>query len=88
MESTSATNRTIHHNKLDLMMCDIEKGKHMSTDVAISRDRNVIKKEAKKVTKYKNLTTETEQLWKVKTKNDNRNNRSNCKHLLTIQKIF
>jgi len=31
-------------------------------------DKNVIKKEAKKIIKYKDLTTETEQKWKVKTK--------------------
>jgi hypothetical protein len=59
----------------------------MSIYVAISGDRNVIKKEAKKIIKYKDLTIETEQMWKVKTKNDNRNNRGNWKHLLTIPKI-
>ena len=41
-------------------MCDTEKGRHMSIDVAISGDRNVIKKEAKKIIKYKYLTIETE----------------------------
>jgi len=35
---------------------------------AILGDKNVIKKEAKKIIKYKDLTTETEQKWKVKTK--------------------
>ena len=40
----------------------------MSIDVAISGDKTVIKKEAKKIIKYKDLTTETEQMWKVKTK--------------------
>ena len=37
-------------------------------DVAISRDRNVIKKEAEKILKYKDLTIETERMWKVKTR--------------------
>jgi hypothetical protein len=39
----------------------------MLIDGAISGDRNVIKKEAK-IIKYKDLTTETEQKWNVKTK--------------------
>ena len=37
-------------------------------DVAISGDRNVIKKEAEKILKYKDLTTETQRTWKVKTR--------------------
>jgi hypothetical protein len=37
-------------------------------DVAISGDRNVIKKEAEKILKYKDLTTEIQRMWNVKTK--------------------
>ena len=37
-------------------------------DVAISPDRNVIKKEAQKILKYKNLTTEIDCMWNVKAK--------------------
>ena len=37
------------------------------TDVAISEDRNVIKEEAEKVLKYKDLTTEIQSMWNVKT---------------------
>jgi len=37
-------------------------------DVAISGDRNVIKKEAEKVLKYKDLTIEIQRMWNVKTK--------------------
>jgi len=40
----------------------------MSIDVAISGDRNVIKKEAKKILKYKDLTIETQRMWNAKTK--------------------
>jgi hypothetical protein len=32
------------------------------------RDRHAVKKEAKKTPKYKNLTTEIQHLWNVKTK--------------------
>jgi len=37
-------------------------------DVAISGDRNVIKKEAEKILKYKDLTVEIKHTWNVKTK--------------------
>ena len=40
----------------------------MLIDVAISGDRNVIKKEAEKILKYKDLTIETQRVWNVKTK--------------------
>jgi hypothetical protein len=40
----------------------------MLLDVAISGDRNVIKKEAEKILKYKDLTTEILPMWNVKTK--------------------
>jgi hypothetical protein len=40
----------------------------MLKDVAISGDRNVIKKEAEKVFKYKDLTTEIQRMWNVKTR--------------------
>jgi hypothetical protein len=35
--------------------------------VAISADRNVIKKEAEKILKYKYLTIEIQRMWNVKT---------------------
>jgi len=40
----------------------------MLIDVAISGDRNVIKKEAEMILKYKDLTTEIQLMWTVKTK--------------------
>jgi len=40
----------------------------MLIDVAISGDRNVIKKEAEKILKYKELIKEIQRLWNVKTK--------------------
>jgi len=45
-----------------------ETGTCMLIDVAISGDRNVIKKEAEKILKYKHLTTEVQHVWNVKTK--------------------
>ena len=40
----------------------------MLIDVAITKDRNVIKNEAEKILKYKDLTIEIQRMWNVKTK--------------------
>jgi hypothetical protein len=60
------TDRTIPNNKPDIIIRDNEKGTCMLIDVAISGDRNVIKKEAEKILKYKDLTVEIERMWNVK----------------------
>ena len=39
----------------------------MLIDVAVSKDRNVRKKEAEKILKYKDLTIEIQRMWNVKT---------------------
>ena len=62
------TDRTILNNKPDIIICDNEKGTCMLIDVAISGDRNVIKKEAEKVLKYKDLTIQIQRMWDVKTR--------------------
>jgi len=62
------TDRTIPNNKPDIIIRDNEKGTCMLIDVAISVDRNVIKKEAEKILKYKDLTIEIQRMWNVKTK--------------------
>jgi uncharacterized protein YlxP (DUF503 family) len=40
----------------------------MLIDAAISGDRNVVKKGVEKILKYKDLKTETQRMWKVKTR--------------------
>ena len=40
----------------------------MLIDVAIPGDKNVIKKEAENILKYKDLTIEIQRMWNVKTK--------------------
>jgi hypothetical protein len=40
----------------------------MLIDFATSGDRNVIKKEAEKILKYRDLTLEIQRMWKVKTR--------------------
>ena len=62
------TDRTIPNNKPDIIIRGNEKGTCILVDVAISGDRNVIKKEAEKNLKYKNLTIEIQRMWNVKTK--------------------
>jgi len=62
------TDRTIPNNKPDIIIRDNEKGTCMLKDVAISGDRNVIKKETEKILKYKDLTIEIQRMWNIKTK--------------------
>ena len=62
------TDRTIPNNKPDIIIRDNEKRTCMLIDVAIPGDRNVIKKEAEKILKYKDLITEIQHMWNVKTR--------------------
>jgi hypothetical protein len=50
--------RNVPNNKPDIIIRDDEKETYMLIDVATSGDRNVIKKEAEKILKYKDLTIE------------------------------
>jgi hypothetical protein len=79
------TNRTIPSNKPDITTRDNEKGTCMLilVDVAISGDRNEIKKEVKKILKYNRNTAHVE----CKNKCDTSNNMSNWNYLKIIQKI-
>jgi hypothetical protein len=49
-------------------------------------DRNIIKKEAEKILKYKDHTIDMQHIWNIK-KSDTNNNRNNWNHLKIIQKI-
>ena len=62
------TDRTIPNNKSDIIIRDNEKGTCILIDVAISGERNLIKKEADKILKYKDLTIGIQRMWNVKTK--------------------
>ena len=62
------TDRPIPNNKPDIIIRGNEKGICMLIDIAISGDRNVIKKEAEKILKHKDLTIEIQRMWNVKTK--------------------
>jgi hypothetical protein len=56
------TDRTIPNNKPDIITHNNEKRTCMLIDAAISGDRNVIKKEAENILKYKHLTTEIQHM--------------------------
>jgi len=60
--------RTIPYYKADIIISDNEKGTCQFIDVAISGDRNMIKTEAQKILKYKDLTKEIQRMWNVETK--------------------
>jgi len=62
------TDRIIPNNKPDIITRNNEKGACMLIDVAVSRDGNVIKKEAEKILKYKNIVIEIQRTWNVRTK--------------------
>ena len=58
--------RTIPNNKPDTITCYNEKRKCMLIDVAISGEKNVIKKVGKKDKKYKDFATEIQHTWNIK----------------------
>ena len=81
------TDRTIPNNKPDIIISDNEKGTCMLIDVAISGDRNVIKKEAEKILKYKDLTEDIERMWNVIVRVIPGNMGDNWNYLKIIHKI-
>jgi len=70
-----------------IIIINNEKGTRMSIDVAISGDRNAIKKEAENILKYKDLTIEIQRMLNVKNKGDTSNNRGDWDYYKVIQKI-
>jgi hypothetical protein len=68
VESTAANRQNLPKSKPDIIIRDNEEGTHMLIDVAIPGDRNVIKREAEKIIKYKDLIIETQRMWNIKTK--------------------
>jgi hypothetical protein len=52
---------------MDIKLRYNQKGTCLTTDNAISGDRNVITKEAQNIFKHRELTTEIQRMWNVKT---------------------
>jgi len=80
------TDRTNPNNKLDIIIHDNEEGTCVLTDAANSGNRNVTKRTEKNL-KYKNLTTEIQHKWDVKTKVIPVINQATGKHCKLIWKI-
>jgi hypothetical protein len=62
------TNITIPNIKPDIIIRDNKQGTSMLIDVAISGDKNVIKKEAEKLLIYKHLIILIQHMWNVRAK--------------------
>jgi hypothetical protein len=77
------TDRTISNNKPDIIIRDNEKRACILIDVAISGNRNVIKKEAEKVLKYSPYNINTKHV-ECKNKGDSSNNRRDWDHFKVI----
>ena len=77
------THRTIPNNKPHIIIRDNEKRTCMLIDVAISGDRNVIKKEAEKILKYRPYNGNTTHV-ECKIKGDSSNNRRDWDHFKVI----
>ena len=60
--------QTVPINKPGIIIGDNEKGTCMLIDVTIPGDRKVIKKEAEKILKHKELILENQRIWNVKEK--------------------
>jgi hypothetical protein len=61
------TDTTVPSDKPDIIIRGNEKGTCMLIDVVIWVDRNVTRKEAEQILKYKDLTIEIQRTWDVKT---------------------
>jgi hypothetical protein len=59
----------------------------MLIDVAIPGDRNVVRKEAQKIIKYKDLVIKIQCMWNVKAKSDTSNNMGDWNHFKITQTI-
>jgi hypothetical protein len=62
------TGRTVANSKQDRIIRDNEQGTGMLIEDGIPGSRNVIKKEAERILKCKDLTIEIQRMWNVKAK--------------------
>ena len=65
-DSYKCTDKKVGHNKPDIIIHDEEKHECMIIDVAIPTCQNIVKKEAEKVTKYRDLEIELQKCWNLK----------------------
>ena len=75
------TDRTVPNNKPDTIIRDNRKGRSMLINVAVPGDRNVLKKETKKILKCKKLYNRSLVHVEFEIKRDTDNNRVEWNHL-------
>jgi ribosomal protein L6P/L9E len=66
MDQHVQTDTPIRNDKPDIIIHGNEKETCIVIGATISEDRNVIKKEAEKILKYKDLTIQIQCMWNVK----------------------
>ena len=64
-DSYIKTDKKVGHNKPDVIIHDEEKRECILIDVAIPVCQNIVKKEAEKITKYRDLEIELKKCWKL-----------------------
>ena len=62
------TDKTILNNKQYNIICGNDKRTYMQIDVAISGERNVIKKETEKILKHEDIQYKIQHIWNAKQK--------------------
>lgn len=65
---TMPTDRTVSANQPDIGLHDKNNNMCYLLDVAIPDDKNTVKKEAEKITKYRDLEIEIKCMWNTKTR--------------------
>ena len=80
------TKATTPNNESDIITLENEKGTCQFKGIAISGEKNVMKKEAENILRHKDLTIETGHV-ECKNKCGTRNNRGNWNYLKIVQKI-
>jgi lipopolysaccharide export LptBFGC system permease protein LptF len=80
-------NNNSNNNKTDIAIRDHEKGTYRLMDVAISGDRNVMKKETEKILKYKELNNRNTAHVEWKNQIGTGYNRNNWNHTKITQRI-
>lgn len=61
------TDRTIKANKLDILVKDLLKKKYLLIELTIAVDANILVKLFNKLNKYKNLESQIQKMWHLKT---------------------
>ena len=59
------TDRTVDHNRPDILLIDKKKKEGVIIDIAVPLSHNIKQKEIEKISKYENLSYELKHIWKL-----------------------